>query len=68
MAQTLGTVQVAYAELIASTLPEGLEMVNFTVTGSEANEIAMRLDLDVTGKCDMVSLIRGLHGGIFDGA
>ena len=37
--------------------------MNFAVTGSEANEIAMRLALGVTGKYDIVSLIRGLHGG-----
>ena len=54
---------VEFAELIASTLPEELEVVNFAVTGSEANEIAMRLALGVTGKFDIVSLIRGLHGG-----
>ncbi len=54
---------VEYAELIASTLPAGLEVVNFAVTGSEANEIAMRMALGVTGKYDIVSVIRGLHGG-----
>ncbi len=54
---------VEFAELIASTLPDGLDVVNFAVTGSEANEVAMRMALGVTGKYDMVSLIRGLHGG-----
>jgi len=54
---------VEFAELIVSTLPRGFEVVNFAVTGSEANEIAMRMALGVTGKYDMVSLIRGLHGG-----
>ena len=54
---------VEFAELIASTLPGDLKVVNFAVTGSEANEIAMRLALGVTGKFDIVSLIRGLHGG-----
>ena len=54
---------IEFAELITSTLPEGLELVNFAVTGSEANEIAMRMALGATGKYDMVSLIRGLHGG-----
>ena len=51
------------AELIAQTLPGDLKIVNFAVTGSEANEIAMRLALGVTGKYDIVSVIRGLHGG-----
>ena len=38
-------------------------MVNFAVTGSEANEIAMRMALAYTGKFDIVSMVRGLHGG-----
>jgi hypothetical protein len=54
---------VEYAELIVSTLPDGLDVVNFAVTGSEANEIAMRMALGVTGKYDIVTVIRGLHGG-----
>ena len=33
------------------------------MTGSEANEIAMRMALAATGKYDIVSMIRGLHGG-----
>ena len=37
--------------------------MNFAVTGSEANEIAMRMALAYTGKFDIVSMIRGLHGG-----
>ena len=54
---------IEFAELIASTLPGSLKMVNFAVTGSEANEIAMRMALGVTGRYDIVSVIRGLHGG-----
>ncbi len=54
---------VEFAELIASTLPGDLKVVNFAVTGSEANEIAMRMALGVTGRYDIVSVIRGLHGG-----
>ena len=54
---------VRFAERIAGTLPDGLEVVNFAVTGSEANEIAMRMALAVTGKHDILSVIRGLHGG-----
>ena len=54
---------VRFAERIGSTLPDGLEVVNFAVTGSEANEIAMRMALGVTGKHDILSVIRGLHGG-----
>ena len=54
---------VEFAELLGSTLPGELKVVNFAVTGSEANEIAMRMSLAATGKYDIVSIIRGLHGG-----
>ncbi len=54
---------IEFAELIAGTLPGDLNVVNFAVTGSEANEIAMRMALGVTGRYDIVSVIRGLHGG-----
>ena len=54
---------VEFAELIGSTLPGELKVVNYAVTGSEANEVAMRMALAVTGKFDVVSVVRGLHGG-----
>src|SRR4051795_2523397 len=54
---------VEFAELLGSTLPGDLKVVNFAVTGSEANEIAFRMALAKTGKYDIVSVIRGLHGG-----
>lgn len=54
---------VEFAERIVSTLPDGLDVVNFAVTGSEANEIAMRMAIAYTGNHDIVSVLRGLHGG-----
>ena len=54
---------IELAELIASTLPGDLDVVNFAVTGSEANEIAMRMALGYTGGFDICSVVRGLHGG-----
>jgi len=54
---------IELAELIGATLPGDLKLVNFAVTGSEANEIAMRMAIAKTGKFDIVSVIRGLHGG-----
>jgi 2,2-dialkylglycine decarboxylase (pyruvate) len=54
---------VEFAERIASTLPDGLEVVNFAVTGSEASGIAMRMAIAYTGNHDIVSVLRGLHGG-----
>ena len=54
---------VELAELIVSTLPGDLNILNFAITGSEANEIAMRMALGYTGGFDICSVIRGLHGG-----
>lgn len=54
---------IELAELITSTLPDGLDVVNFAVTGSEANEIAMRMALGATDGFDICSVVRGLHGG-----
>jgi 2,2-dialkylglycine decarboxylase (pyruvate) len=54
---------VEFAERLGEITPGNLEVVNFAVTGSEANEIAMRMALAATGKYDIVSMIRGLHGG-----
>lgn len=54
---------IEFAELITSTLPGNLKVVNFAVTGSEANEIAMRMAVATTRKHDIVSVLRGLHGG-----
>ena len=54
---------VELAELIVSTLPGDLNVINFAVTGSEANEIAMRMALGYTGGVDICSVVRGLHGG-----
>src|SRR6516164_3317105 len=54
---------IEFAERLGSIAPGDLKVVNFAVTGSEANEIAMRMALAATGKFDIVSMIRGLHGG-----
>ena len=54
---------IEFAERLGSIAPADLKVVNFAVTGSEANEIAMRMALAATGKYDIVSMIRGLHGG-----
>ena len=54
---------IEFAELLATTLPGDLKMTNFAVTGSEANEIAMRMALGATDGFDICSMVRGLHGG-----
>lgn len=56
---------IAFSERLAEALPDGLDVLNFTTTGSEANEVAMRLARGATGRFDMVSVIQGLHGGTF---
>jgi len=56
---------IEFAERLAESLPDGLDVLNFTTTGSEANEVAMRLARGATGRFDMVSVIQGLHGGTF---
>ena len=55
---------IEFAELLATTLPGDLKVLNCAVTGSEANEIAMRIALGATGGFDICSMVRGLHGGI----
>jgi 4-aminobutyrate aminotransferase-like enzyme len=52
-----------FAELIAETLPGELKVTNFAVTGSEANEVAMRMAIGASGRFELISLIKGLHGG-----
>lgn len=47
--------QVAYAQKLASLLPEGLNTVYFTNSGAEATEGAMKLAKRVTGRTDFVS-------------
>ena len=54
---------IEFAERLGEITPGDLKVVNFAVTGSEANEVAMRMALAATGKYDIVSMIRGLHGG-----
>ena len=56
---------IDFSERLAEALPDGLDVLNFTTTGSEANEVAMRLARGATGRFDMVSVIQGLHGGTF---
>jgi len=54
---------IEFAELVASTLPDGLDVTNLAVTGSEANEIAMRMALGLSGRFEICTVVRGLHGG-----
>ena len=51
-----------YAERIAATLPDGLDVVAFVSSGSEANELAIRMARTFTGRRGLVVLDGGYHG------
>jgi 4-aminobutyrate aminotransferase-like enzyme/Ser/Thr protein kinase RdoA (MazF antagonist) len=53
---------VRYAERLTSKLPSPLSVVFMTASGSEANELALRLARTYTGNCDMVVMTSGYHG------
>lgn len=51
-----------YAERLAATLPDPLEVCFFVCSGSEANELALRLAKTHTGKNNIAVLDHGYHG------
>ncbi len=51
-----------YARRLAATLPEPLSVCFFVCTGSEANELALRMARTHTGREGMVVLEGGYHG------
>ncbi len=53
---------IDYAERLAATLPDPLSVVYLTCSGSEANELAMRMARTVTGNSDMICVNWGYHG------
>jgi 2,2-dialkylglycine decarboxylase (pyruvate) len=50
------------AERLAGLLPEPLDRVIFLNTGSEANEVALKLAKMHTGRFEIAGLTRGFHG------
>jgi len=50
------------AEKLAAFAPEGLSRVFFVNSGAEANENALRLALQVTGRSRVVAMEHGFHG------
>jgi acetylornithine/N-succinyldiaminopimelate aminotransferase len=54
--------QVEYAHLLASNLPENLQSVFFTNSGTEATEGAMKLAKRVTGRMEIVGFEKSYHG------
>lgn len=53
---------VRYAEMLTATLPDPLSVCFFVNSGSEANELALRLARTHTGRHDMVVVDVGYHG------
>jgi len=53
---------VAYAERLTALLPEHLEVAFFTNSGSEANELALRLARTATGRPDVACVDVAYHG------
>jgi len=54
--------QVTYAALLAGHLPENLNAVYFTNSGSEATEGAMKLAKRYTGRTEIVAFNNSYHG------
>ncbi len=55
-----------YAERLAATFPDPLGVVYFVNSGSEANELALRIARTVTGRHDVVAVDWGYHGNTND--
>ncbi len=51
-----------YADRLAATLPTGLEVIHLVNSGSEANELALRMARAATGRRDVAVLEGGYHG------
>ncbi len=54
--------QVALASLLAQSLPQGLDNVYFTNSGTEATEGAMKLAKRYTGRTEFIAASRSYHG------
>ncbi len=54
--------QVEYAHFLASYLPENLQSVFFTNSGTEATEGAMKLAKRVTGRTEIIGFDKSYHG------
>jgi len=51
-----------YADRLVATLPDPLEVVFFVCTGSEANDLALRISRQFTSRRDVVILDGAYHG------
>jgi 4-aminobutyrate aminotransferase-like enzyme/Ser/Thr protein kinase RdoA (MazF antagonist) len=53
---------VRFAEELLAMLPEELSVVHFVNSGSEANELALRMARTITGRQDVIAVEMGYHG------
>ncbi|NND62633.1 MAG: aminotransferase class III-fold pyridoxal phosphate-dependent enzyme [Flavobacteriaceae bacterium] len=53
---------INYAKALRKKLPDELSVLHFLNSGSEANELALRMAKTVTGEKDIVALEVGYHG------
>jgi acetylornithine/succinyldiaminopimelate/putrescine aminotransferase len=54
--------QVQYAQMISSYLPEGLDCVYFTNSGTEATETAIKLSRRISGRPCIIACNKSYHG------
>lgn len=54
--------QVAFASLLAEQLPPALQVVYFTMSGTEANEGALKLAKKYTGRSKLIAFEHSYHG------
>ena len=54
--------QIELAELLARMCPGNLNKSYFACTGSESNEAALRMAKLITGRHEIVAVVRGYHG------
>lgn len=55
---------VEYAERLCATLPEPLRVCFFVCSGSEANDLALRLARTHTGQTDVITVDGAYHGNL----
>jgi 4-aminobutyrate aminotransferase-like enzyme/Ser/Thr protein kinase RdoA (MazF antagonist) len=53
---------IAFAKELCKTLPSQLSVIHFVNSGSEANELAMRMATAFTNQKDIIALETGYHG------
>lgn len=54
-----------YAQQLTSTMPDGLDVVFFTNSGSEANDLAMRIASEVSGHNGALVMDSAYHGNSY---